>query len=652
VARLIYTGEDGAEVTLSLGPDRPVIVVGRKEECDLRTHNNTVSRIHARFVWENGVVRVVDNRSANGVWVGKERVAEAELEDGEKVFLGAFQVVVRLDPGDLEVREGATEEGPPPLPEVPVVPAGRPGPRGTESWSPAPGLAVSPAPPAPVASPVDSAPSAPLETIGYADVAAPGEADEVVFQEEEVPENPLAPVAAGTPQGVEERARESERRHEEGEGLLRQRVVELEGLLEEARRRQRSLQGEVEDLTRVLERQAAELQEVATLREKVAGLERSASMLEVDGKRLREEAEEAVRRAEEAEAERERLRLERDLLQEERAEAFRRLEDAEARREALEAEAAESRLRVQELERSRDEAREADRDLERIPVLEREIEALQERVGAAETARDEALQRQEADRKAIETTAEERDRLLEEVERWELLKRQFDEDRAGLQVRLEAREREVADLSASLERANAALAAARQEGASAQAIGSELEELKAAHRAALKKVARLMEELEKVQSAPAARESEEVLALQRQVADLQGRLHEVSAERDRLRDLGEQLRQRLASLEAAVQALPPEAPSAPPVAAPAAPEPAVATPAVPPELREIIDRINGALSEFRTGLEVLTGLLPEVLERVPGGAGEDGEQLSTALEDLARLSGELKADVVQVRRLL
>ncbi|MBP7125034.1 FHA domain-containing protein [Myxococcota bacterium] len=617
MARLIYTGEDGTEQTLFLGAGRPVVVVGRQQDCDLRTRNNTVSRVHARFLWEAGVVRVVDNRSANGVWVGKERVAEAELEDGEKVFLGAMQITVRLDPEDLEDREEATEEGPPPVPEVPV--AATPGPRGTESWSRAP---------------VEGGPSSPMETIGYADADVVLEPDEVVFREEGAPPVPAAPVAIG------EAVREPERRPEEGpEESLRKRLAEQEAALEEGRQRLRQLESQVEDLTRVVEHQAAELQEAAVLRERLAGLERSSSLLEVDARRLREEMDEAVRRAEEAETDRERLRAERDVLEQDRAEAIRRAEEAELRRESLEAELADLRLRVQEMDRTREEGRELEQARDRIPGLEREIEALRQRAETAERLREEAAQRQGEDRQALAAVTEERDRLLEEVERWEVLKRQFDEDRATLQARLEAREREVADLSQALKQANGTLEDARRQGASAQAMASEIDELKAANRAALKKVARLMEELEKVQSAPRVADSGETEALRSQVADLQRRLQEVLAERDRLREFGEQLQQRLAALEAA------------PPAAPAPAEAAAPVP-VPGELQAVIDRINGAISEFRTGLDVLTGLLPEVMERIPGGAGEDGEQLAAALEDLGRLSGELKAEVVQARRLV
>lgn len=622
MARLIYTGEDGSEQTLLLGPDRPVVVVGRQPECDLRTRNNTVSRVHARFLWEAGVVRVVDNRSANGVWVGKERVAEAELEDGEKVFLGAMQVTVRLDPEDLEAREEATEEGPPPIPEAPGPSPAASGSRGTESWSRAP---------------VEPAPSSPMETIGYGASVASQDEGEVVFLEEE---SPAVPVPSGVPAGPVAAQGEVPRRPEPGqEESLRHRLAEQEALLEEGRQRQRQLEAQVEDLTRVLEHQATELRETAALRERLAVLERSVSQMEVDARRLHEELEEALRRGEEAEVARDRLALERDVLRQERDETARRAAEAELRREALEAEAADLRLRLQEMERSREDQQQRDQALERLSGLEREVEALRERAEAAERLREQALQGQGEDRHALAAITEERDRLLEEVERWEVLKRQFDEDRATLQARLEAREREVADLSAGIQQATEALAEARREGASAQAMGSEVEELKAANRAALKKVARLMEELEKAQGASGAREAGEVEGLQRQVADLQQRLKEVMAERDRLQEVGDRLQQRIALLEAAPQAGP--APAETPAPAP-----------VPAELQGVIDRINGAISEFRTGLDVLTGLLPEVMERIPGGAGEDGEQLAAALEDLGRLSGELKAEVVQARRLV
>jgi cell wall-associated NlpC family hydrolase len=92
-----------------------------------------------------------------------------------------------------------------------------------------------------------------------------------------------------------------------------------------------------------------------------------------------------------------------------------------------------------------------------------------------------------------------------------------------------------------------------------------------------------------------------------------------------------------------------EAPAPPPVAPPpAAPPPAAEIPA---ELKESVARINDAISGFRTGLDVLGGLLPEILDRIPAADGDDTrEQVAAALEDLGQMAKDLKVEAVKARK--
>jgi len=90
-----------------------------------------------------------------------------------------------------------------------------------------------------------------------------------------------------------------------------------------------------------------------------------------------------------------------------------------------------------------------------------------------------------------------------------------------------------------------------------------------------------------------------------------------------------------------------------PVAVPepeAAPAPVAEVPA---ELKESIERINDAISGFRTGLDVLGGLIPEILDKVPAVEGDDTrEQVAAALEELGQMAKDLKTEAVKARKRL
>ena len=66
--------------------------LGRSLAAQVRFDDPTVSRRHALIHREGGAVRVLDDRSLNGVWVNGERVDWRELEDGDEVTIGRFRL--------------------------------------------------------------------------------------------------------------------------------------------------------------------------------------------------------------------------------------------------------------------------------------------------------------------------------------------------------------------------------------------------------------------------------------------------------------------------------------------------------------------------------------------------------------------------------
>jgi pSer/pThr/pTyr-binding forkhead associated (FHA) protein len=62
--------------------------IGRSLAADVRFDDSTVSRRHALIVNQPDGVRVLDDRSLNGVYVNGERVEWSRLSDGDEIVVG------------------------------------------------------------------------------------------------------------------------------------------------------------------------------------------------------------------------------------------------------------------------------------------------------------------------------------------------------------------------------------------------------------------------------------------------------------------------------------------------------------------------------------------------------------------------------------
>ena len=98
--------EDGGRI-ISVALTKEWTRVGRSLAADIRFDDPTVSRRHALIVRQADGVRVLDDRSLNGVFVNGERVDWRGLRDGDEILVGRYRLAY------LEITEVAA-----PAPEV------------------------------------------------------------------------------------------------------------------------------------------------------------------------------------------------------------------------------------------------------------------------------------------------------------------------------------------------------------------------------------------------------------------------------------------------------------------------------------------------------------------------------------------------------
>jgi pSer/pThr/pTyr-binding forkhead associated (FHA) protein len=84
--RYLAYEDDGRRVVIGL--EREWTRIGRSLAADVRFDDATVSRRHALIVAQADGVRVLDDRSLNGVYVNGGRVEWSPLTDGDRVAVG------------------------------------------------------------------------------------------------------------------------------------------------------------------------------------------------------------------------------------------------------------------------------------------------------------------------------------------------------------------------------------------------------------------------------------------------------------------------------------------------------------------------------------------------------------------------------------
>jgi pSer/pThr/pTyr-binding forkhead associated (FHA) protein len=99
---LVYFRRDGERRDFQL--DRPVCVLGRGQDCDLRIPLMGISRKHCQLSVQGGKIAVKDLGSSNGTFVNGKRVEQAELVPGDRLQVGLVMFTVQVDgkPADIK----------------------------------------------------------------------------------------------------------------------------------------------------------------------------------------------------------------------------------------------------------------------------------------------------------------------------------------------------------------------------------------------------------------------------------------------------------------------------------------------------------------------------------------------------------------------
>lgn len=98
---------DGAELRLvTVSGDQTRI--GRSLTADLRFDDPTVSRRHALLVRQEDGIRVVDDRSLNGVFINGERIDWRMLRHGDEIVVGRYRLYY-VDTAAQQLGESARE---------------------------------------------------------------------------------------------------------------------------------------------------------------------------------------------------------------------------------------------------------------------------------------------------------------------------------------------------------------------------------------------------------------------------------------------------------------------------------------------------------------------------------------------------------------
>ncbi len=136
---VLYLIIGGSEKEIAFG-DRSVITFGRSEECDVFLDIPRVSRLHAEVRLEEGSLRLIDKRSANGTLLNGEAVDFAGLRIGDRIEIGSAVIEVRSSGATAPARIPPRQRKSPARGEGPFPESGQ---------KPAPNTATEPRPPAP-----------------------------------------------------------------------------------------------------------------------------------------------------------------------------------------------------------------------------------------------------------------------------------------------------------------------------------------------------------------------------------------------------------------------------------------------------------------------------------------------------------------------
>src|SRR5579875_4204863 len=82
--------------------NKDLVVIGRKEECDVRLEHKSVSKMHCILVKTDGLLLLRDLGSTNGTRVNGTRVRRAALLPNDQISIAHYKFRVHLGPDVVE----------------------------------------------------------------------------------------------------------------------------------------------------------------------------------------------------------------------------------------------------------------------------------------------------------------------------------------------------------------------------------------------------------------------------------------------------------------------------------------------------------------------------------------------------------------------
>jgi pSer/pThr/pTyr-binding forkhead associated (FHA) protein len=92
---LIIVGGPGSGKKLPLVP--MTMTVGREHDNNIELKDEDVARYHARISFQRGQYVLEDLESSTGTWVNDERITEAVLKQGDRIRVGATELVIDFE---------------------------------------------------------------------------------------------------------------------------------------------------------------------------------------------------------------------------------------------------------------------------------------------------------------------------------------------------------------------------------------------------------------------------------------------------------------------------------------------------------------------------------------------------------------------------
>jgi serine/threonine protein kinase len=111
IPEVLQNGVPHAELQINIGEETPRTIsiapgeylIGRAASCHIPVDAGNVSRMHARLSFTGHRLHIEDLQSANGTFIGGERIElPTPIQSGAEIHIGAARIVIRFDKETLE----------------------------------------------------------------------------------------------------------------------------------------------------------------------------------------------------------------------------------------------------------------------------------------------------------------------------------------------------------------------------------------------------------------------------------------------------------------------------------------------------------------------------------------------------------------------